>query len=192
MMDGNSKRPSKRTRTYGSSGRGGRVTHQAIADVAGVDRTTVTKVLNRSAGPTASEETKRRVFEAAARLGYDLASIHRAYKRGASRSEVGIPCALTVVLADGQVFDTGTAVVVDLSLEGALLGGISLPRDALPIARFTIRIDLSQTSELEGVVLEAKLARFAGSVEGRRELGVEFVELNPRDRERLERVLGGR
>ena len=66
-----------------------KVNQQAIAEFLGLDRTTVTKILNRDPKYSASEATKERVFRAAEILGYDFTTIRRPFKPeyGRTRSE---------------------------------------------------------------------------------------------------------
>jgi len=161
------------------------VTHRAIARAAGVDRTTVTKILNRDPNHSTTAGTRARVIEAAERLGHDFAMIRRPFYRQHPRCTVGLPCRLTVLLSEDRVFDAGTAVVVNMGLGGALLGEIELPRDGLPLERFTFLLEFPGTAELAGVAIEARLARLADSVAGRRRLAVAFEEMRGRDRAKL-------
>jgi len=60
------------------------VTSAEVAREAGVSRTTVSYVLNRTPGATISEATRRRVLDAADRLGYTPHPTARALRRGTS------------------------------------------------------------------------------------------------------------
>ena len=171
---------------YGAERRGGRalmkVNQKAIADLLGLDRTTVTKILNRDPKYSASEATREKVFRAAEILGYDFTSIRRPFKREHGRTEVDTPVEVTVTLEDGTVFDTGTATVGNLSVGGVLLTDIRLTRQVLPLRNFTILTKFREIPELAGLVGECEVVRFAGSsLSGEPELGVRFVNATHRD-----------
>jgi LacI family transcriptional regulator len=74
-----------------------RVTSRNVAERAGVSQTTVSLVLNNRAGASIPEETRRRVRDVAARLGYRPHASARALARG--RTDV-----LGIVLADEPDF----------------------------------------------------------------------------------------
>jgi hypothetical protein len=163
------------------------VNQKAIADFLGLDRTTVTKILNRDPRYSASEETKEKVFRAAEILGYDFTTIRRPFKREYGRSDVSTPCEVTVTLENGAVFDTGTAVVRNLSVGGALLSGIVFQKQVLPLQNFTLLIKFSELPELAGLVGECELVRLAGSAaRGEPEIGIRFVNATHRDRRRIQ------
>lgn len=61
-----------------------RVTSQDVAREAGVARSTVSYVLNRTPHQTIPDSTRRRVFDAAERLGYTPSSAARTLRRGRS------------------------------------------------------------------------------------------------------------
>lgn len=54
-----------------------RVTQSQIARRLGLDNSTCNKILNGAVGMTFSEDTKRRVFEMADKLGYDYSRPHK-------------------------------------------------------------------------------------------------------------------
>ena len=164
-----------------------KVNQQAIADFLGLDRTTVTKILNRDLKYSASEETKDRVFRAAEMLGYDFDTIRRPFKREHGRAEVNAPAEVTVTLEDGTVFDSGEAVVRNLSVGGALLTGMRLTRQVLPLQNFTILMKFRDIPELAGLIGECEIVRMAGSSDsGEPELGVHFINATHRDRRRIQ------
>ena len=164
-----------------------RVNQQAIADLLGLDRTTVTKILNRDPKYSASEDTKERVFRAAEMLGYDFDTIRRPFKREHGRSAIASPVEVTVTLEDGTVFQTGTAVVRNLSVGGALLADMRLGEQVLPLQNFTILVKFKDVPELAGLIGECEIVRMAGSSDsGEPELGVHFINATHRDRRRIQ------
>lgn len=163
------------------------VNQKAIADFLGLDRTTVTKILNRDPRYSASEETKEKVFRAAEILGYDFTTIRRPFKREYGRSEVNTPCNLTVTLEDGTVFDKGEATIRNLSVGGALLSMIKVSKNVLPLQNFTLLIEFGEIPELAGLVGECEVVRLAGSATtGEPEMGVRFINATHRDRRRIQ------
>ena len=164
-----------------------KVNQQAIADLLDLDRTTVTKILNRDPKYSASEATKERVFRAAELLGYDFTTIRRPFKREYGRSDVDTPCEMIVTLEDGTTFDSGKAVVRNLSVGGALVTNIETERQVLPLQNFTLLIKFLDITSLEGIVGECEIVRLAGSSEdGEPELGVRFINATHRDRRRIQ------
>ncbi len=177
-----------------------KVNQQAIADLLDLDRTTVTKILNRDPKYSASEATKERVFRAAELLGYDFTTIRRPFKREYGRSEINSPCEVTLTLEDGTVFDTGHAVMKNLSVGGALVSNIRTARQVLPLQNFTMLLKFQDESDeapslepLQGLVGECELVRLAGSSEdGEPELGVRFINATHRDRRRIQEFVDER
>lgn len=163
------------------------VSQKDIADLVGLDRTTVTRILNRDPKYSASPETRERVFRAAEILGYDFSIIRRPFKREYGRTDVDAPCGLTVKLGGDRLFDEGTAVVRNISVGGALLVGIRLPKGVLPLERFTILLRLDEVPDLQGLVGECEVVRLAGAAEsGGPELGVRFINASYQDRRRIQ------
>ncbi|WP_236067530.1 LacI family DNA-binding transcriptional regulator [Streptomyces brasiliscabiei] len=70
--------------------RGGRVTSGDVAKEAGVSRATVSYVLNDTPHQKIAEATRRRVWEAAARLGYAPSAAARALRTGRSDIVLGV------------------------------------------------------------------------------------------------------
>jgi len=170
-----------------------KVNQQAIADFLGLDRTTVTKILNRDPKYSASEATKERVFRAAEILGYDFTTIRRPFKREYGRTELDCAAEVTITLEDGTVFDTGTAAVKNLSVGGALLKEINLPKQVLPIQNFTMLIKIKEIPRLAGLVGECEVVRLAGSSDtGEPQLGVRFMNATHRDRRRIQEFVDKR
>ncbi len=170
-----------------------RVNQKAIANLLGLDRTTVTKILNRDPKYSASEATKERVFRAAEMLGYDFDTIRRPFKREFGRARIETPVKVTVTLEDGTIFQEGVAVVRDLSAGGALLADVRLGRQVLPLTNFTILVRFKDVPELAGLVGECEMVRMAGSSEtGEPEIGVRFINATHRDRRLIQEFVESR
>ena len=162
------------------------VNQKDLADYLGLDRTTVTKILNRDPKYSASEGTKSRVFRAAEKLGYDFSTIRRPFKREYGRTEVTAPCEVTLTLEDGQVFDTGSAYIHNIGVGGALLRNIRTEKMTLPLTNFTLTIRVNSIRDLGEVIGECEIVRMADSTESNEpELGVRFINTTHRDRRRI-------
>jgi transcriptional regulator with XRE-family HTH domain len=162
------------------------VSQQAIADALGLSRTTVTKILNRDPKYSASEATRDLVFSTAEKMGYDFTTIRRPFKREYGRTEVNANCEIQIYLEGSDTaFDKGLATARNIGVGGALITDMKLPKNALPLSRFTIRlrvVDIPQLTELQG---DCQVVRLSDSLEGRPELGVKFVNASVNDRKLL-------
>ena len=162
----------------------GRTTQKEVADRVGLSRTTVSKILSRAPRYYASESTRRKVFAAAEELDYDFTSIRRPYRRSHARAEVAAPCELSLTRASGEVFDNGTALLVNLSAGGALLSRVRTGRMVLPLEGFRIHVRLSGIEGLSDLVGECEIVRMSQKPDGP-EIGVRFLGTTPEDRRRI-------
>ena len=135
------------------------VSQKDIAEYLRLDRTTVTKILNRDPRYSASEETKERVFRAAEELGYDFTTIRRPFKREYGRVAIALPCELEIALEDETVFDHGRATVRNLGVGGALLTRLRTEKMVLPIARFRLKLRLPAAPDLAELSGECEIVR---------------------------------
>ncbi len=161
-------------------------TQKEIADKLGLSRTTISKILNRDPRYYANPKTKERVFATAEAMGYDFSSIRRPYKRGNVRAAVGAKCDLTILLNTGEIFDKGTAEVINISSGGALLGEIATARMVLPLESFKLLLRLSGIEELEDVVGECEIVRVSHTGSGGPHLGTCFTSTTPDDARRID------
>lgn len=118
------------------------VTQAQIARHAGVDVSTVNKILNRRHGPAYRKETIRRVFQAARRLGYDFGRLKHDHARRYPRKVVNLPVELSLYAPGDVLYERGRAVLRNVSLGGALLGALVLPGMRMPAGHFTMGIRL--------------------------------------------------
>ena len=169
------------------------VSQEDIAEALGIDRTTVSKILNRDPNYGASKETRDRVFALAEKLGYDFIAVRRPYRREYRRAELNAPAKFTILTENGETFDKGECVVNNLSVGGALLSNLKCKKMALPLANFTVRLRLAGAAGLSRLEGECELARFAREAEmGEPELGVRFVNLSDKARCRIEEFVASR
>jgi transcriptional regulator with XRE-family HTH domain len=162
------------------------VSQKDIAEYLGMDRSTVTKVLNRDPRYSASEKTRDLIFRTAERLGYDFTAIRRPYKREYGRIEINARGMVTINTEDGALFDEGQAVIRNLSIGGALLTGIRTSKMVLPLSPFRIKLRLLDVPELTDLDGECELVRInERDAKGEPQLGVRFVDVKLRDRRRI-------
>ena len=97
----------------------------------------------------------------------------RRYFRRWGRNEVNLPAKIEILTGAGKKFTTGTAVIRDVSLRGALLTSIKLKKPCLPASAFKLRLTFSST-KYKGIGALARPIRFGrGDVF---ELAVEFED----------------
>jgi transcriptional regulator with XRE-family HTH domain len=171
------------------------VSQQDIADALGLSRTTVTKILNRDPKYSACESTRELVFTTAEKMGYDFTTIRRPFKREYGRTEINAMCEVEIILdSTGELFDKGTCLARNIGVGGALLTQFKLPRDCVPLSKFTLRcrfVDMPVLSELIGQCQVVRISDSA-SDEGAPELGVRFVNATVTDRKILKDFVDAR
>jgi hypothetical protein len=134
------------------------VTQADVARRAGVDLSTVNRILNQRRAHKFRESTVRRVLEAARRLRFNLNRLRYFHRRRAERLGITINCSLSVRREDGTVFDQGRCIIRNLSPHGALITGVTFGRESLPLG--TVRLVLHPLEgPLRGVDLCAKIVR---------------------------------
>ncbi|MBN1809210.1 MAG: PilZ domain-containing protein [Planctomycetes bacterium] len=170
-----------------------KVSQKEIASRLKLDRTTVTKILNRDPNYSASPGTRERVFKAAEELGYDFASIRRPFRREYGRKVINAEAGMKIALEDGTVFDEGTCLLRNVSVGGALLARLSLTKMVLPLVNFTIMLSMPWQEGEEELVGECEVVRLAEATDtGEPELGVRFVNLTFTDKQRLRKFAAGK
>lgn len=165
------------------------VTHEDIAKKVGLSRTTVTKILNRDPSYVTSEKTRNDVFKAAEELGYNFMQIRRPFRREQTRVEVGSEVHISIIFKDGKVFDTGTAMLKNVSTSGALLTSIVTSKNVLPLRSFSIILRVKDCKELQDLVGECTMVRLSEEDEDESEtpeIGVRFLNISPRDKKRID------
>lgn len=97
----------------------------------------------------------------------------RVHYRETRRTDVEIPADIKVLLKDGTVFDAGTAVVLNISPSGALLGRVKLGKNSYPTGPFKLELIL-HGEDYDGIGIEAQPVRFEFEKGG---IGVKFDEI---------------
>ncbi len=162
------------------------VSQKDIAEYLGIDRSTVTKVLNRDPRYSASEKTRDLIFRTAERLGYDFTAIRRPFKREYGRVDVSAGARIELLNEDSSLFDEGEAIITNLSIGGALLTEIRTGMMMMPLKPFSIKISIVDVPELADLQGECELVRISDRGDsGQFQLGVRFVNAKLRDRRRI-------
>jgi transcriptional regulator with XRE-family HTH domain len=162
-----------------------KTTQEDIAKRLGIDRTTVSKVLNNAPGTYVGERTRVRIFDLARKLGYNFSRLRHTHRRNADRRIVQIPATIQIVLWDGSVYASGEATVVNLSADGAMLADVELKPPSIPIkpCYMTLSFTLEDLGEhakgrktpgtklsLRADIVRLRMVRFV-------EIAVKFVEI---------------
>lgn len=148
-----------------------------VAKRVGLDVSSVNKILNRRAGAVFKSSTVATVFKVAKQLGYSLERIKRSHGRAHERHAAGFPAELALIdAASGSSIDQGTCLVSDIAACGASLVDVQLPKGALPIKPFTVR--LRMRGEKQNVQVSGRVVRLTHIDKGLR-LGIAFQNVEP-------------
>lgn len=102
--------------------------------------------------------------------GFDV----RKYFRRWGRQSVNLPAKIEILLSGGKRFTTGTAIIKNISLKGALLGKFVLKKPYIPARPFTIKM-VFRSEKYEGIGAVARPIRFGTGHEF--EIAVAFEDL---------------
>ena len=157
------------------------ISKKEIAKSLGLDRSTVSKILNNYEVDKFNSETVNRVREAARRLGYV-----KTQRRLHPRRDVGGLAQARVILDDGREFSRGLVYVKNISNSGVLVEFLQVEGGAIPVAPFRLDIDVTESSSLRGVTLPCRPVRLTTSPENRLlGVGLSFLELDDARRGRI-------
>lgn len=162
-----------------------RATHQLIAKKLGLERSTVTKVLGQDRKCHFNPKTIQRIFKTAKRLGYDFSRMIRVKRREFDRKPANLKARIRLCLKNNDHFDSGHAVIENISPTGALLKKVSLPKRTLPLDPFTVDLTILQ-GRLKGVQAKGEVVRFAGS----HNMGMRFTEVDKASHKKLAQSVG--
>lgn len=119
-----------------------------------------------------SEDTKQRVFQAAAQRGYLHPAVVKPQRRTAPRERLKAKALIKVYLRDGSLYSKCRGEVADISSSGMLLR--SLEGGALLTKPFSLEIVLTN-SKLQGLIRKARPIHFAHQ-QDKPGLGVQFFD----------------
>jgi len=153
---------------------------------------TVNKILHRKKGSSFKKETVKAVYLAARELRYDVGGLKREHRRVHERQASAMAVLFRLYLENGKHFDSGTAVLRNVSLSGALLGAIVLPRKAIPVHPFLLGFHAPQ-GPLNDVEIVGRPVRLVHTSEGI-EIAMEFQGIRELELRRLRKIVstGGR
>ncbi len=157
------------------------ITQVEIARMLKLDVSTVNKILNRKAGTKFRPETVDKVQSIARKYGFDFAKLKFNHRRQHDRRSTNLPVRLTVKLKDGTLFDQGQSRLSDLSVGGARLTQLDLPKGVLPVHPFSLLI------EAEGFSLNAVPVRFITN--GNLDIAVTFTNVDDSLRRKLRKLV---
>jgi transcriptional regulator with XRE-family HTH domain len=152
-----------------------------------IDVSTVNKILHRKKGPKFKEETVKAVFKAARVLGYDLGSLKHDHRRRHERKSTAIAVELLIYLKEGQLYDSGTAILRNVSLSGALLGALVLPQKSIPVQLKAIGIRALE-GPLKDVEILGRPVRLVHAKEGV-EIAIEFMKTEDAQLKQLRKIV---
>lgn len=152
-----------------------------------IDVSSVNKILHRRKGPKFKKETVKRVFKAARELGYDVGGLKREHRRRDERRTTEMAVELRIYLENGRHFDLGTAILRNVSLSGALLGALVLPRKAIPVQAYMLGIRTLE-GPLKDVEIVGRPVRLVHSKAGV-EIAMEFHGLGEADLRQLRKIV---
>ena len=134
----------------------------------------IARISARTGKPIKDDQqgTSKSVFQAAGRAAEFFDHL-RTHYRETRRTPVSIKARIKILLPNGNVFDSGSAQVKNISPSGALLADVKLPKASYPIGPFKMEV-LMDGGDYEGIGLEALPVRFEHKSNG---LGVKFSEI---------------
>lgn len=156
-----------------------------VARLVGVNRCTVSKVLNNFPEPF-NEETKQKVFKAAAQIGYLHPSVVKPQRRKVPRKKFKANASIKVRLQNGSLCSECQGEVVNISTTGMLLRLLDGKRNLFPGEPFYLEINLTNP-RLQVPKLKARPVRF-DQKRNRLGLGVQFFDL-PKDDDQLLKLI---
>ena len=158
------------------------VSQQDIADRLGIDRTAVTKILNRTPGHSASKKTIEVVFKTAREMGYDFSRLRHTHGRRFERKPVQWQADLHIKLDDGSIWASGFGIVRNVSSYGAMVTDLDFKEGVLPIKPFMVVMTIKD-GELKGVTAECEVIRFKSHPYI--DMGLNVIQISDEDRDRI-------
>ena len=135
-----------------------KINHEAIARKVGLERSTVTKILNGDPKfeNHVPEETRVRVIKTAEKMGYFLYRTHRTNRRLYERNVTNKPTEIELK-KKGKVVNSGKARVRNISKSGALIDRIRLRKEYLPQLPFICAFTFGGLRPITGKVVRIQV-----------------------------------
>ena len=156
-------------------------TKKDIADYLGLDRSTVSKIMNNYDRDKFSPATVARVEQAARELGYA-----KSQRRQHPRAPLGLRAQVRIELESGSLYGQGEAQVKDISISGALLEDLKLDTMSIPMQPFRVALELNPEGAQQPFATMGRPVRFAmDPLENRMGLALTFPSLSSYERDFL-------
>jgi transcriptional regulator with XRE-family HTH domain len=152
------------------------VTQEMIAEKVGLDRSTVSKILNGKASDFVSRQTITKVIDAARELGYDFARLRHTHSRQFERTDLNLKAEYDILLESGEIYDSGKTLVANISEGSALLRQVMGSKGSLPLEPFSVSLIITE-GRLKGVSVLGNVTRL--EMRGELRIALEFVEVSP-------------
>lgn len=165
-----------------------KATQSDIARVSGVDQGTVSRILNKETRNSFSQETVDLVFRVAREIGYLHSSIVESNRRSSSRRKLDSPCNIKILIGTNTLYDSGKAVIGEISSSGILLKNLITSKHSLPLDKCKIDV-AANTQPLKGFHVRCDVVRFTGN-EHEFALALKYVNLNDQIKQKINTILG--
>ena len=140
------------------------------------------KILNNDPNFRPSPATRAKVLRKAQEMGFDYSRLRRIHRRKYKRTDVNISSELIIrKMHSNDVFDSGTAVIKDISQSGTSISELQLEGGSLPAAPFFCELKVTE-GLLKNMTFKANPVRIRSN--GQFFLGLEFYKI-PREQARL-------
>lgn len=161
-------------------------TQEIIARKVGLDRSTVSKILNGKASDFVSQKTVEKVIKAARELGYDFARLRHTHSRQFERAHLRMKARFKVILGTNEVYDSGNCVITNLSVGNALIEEMVSKDMSLPIKPFSVSLTIME-GRLKGISVLGRVTRL--EIRDHVRLAMEFVDVEPASARRLKKFI---
>lgn len=161
-------------------------TQEIIARKVGLDRSTVSKILNGKASDFVSQKTVGKVLKAARELGYDFGRLRHTHSRQFERAHLNLKAKFKVILGTGEVYDSGSCVITNLSVGNALIEEMVSKRWSLPMKPFSVSLTITE-GRLKGISMLGRVTRM--DIRDQVRLAMEFVEVDPASARKLRKFM---
>jgi transcriptional regulator with XRE-family HTH domain len=158
-----------------------------IAEKLNLDVSTVNKILRNPRLAKFNKETVHLVLKTAKEMGYEINRIVKyTHHRKAPRVQVHIPAEIRIIKRDGTFYDKGVAVIKEISVVGAKIADIDIPKKSFPLERFDVLLR-PKTGEFKGCLLKGEFTRIIRT--DKLSFGLTFTDVDQIALEKIERMV---
>jgi hypothetical protein len=127
------------------------------------------------------------VLKTAKEMGYEINRVVKyTHHRGAPRIQIHIPCEIRIIKRDGTFYDKGVAILKEISVVGAKIGDIDIPKKSFPLERFDVLLR-PKTGEFKGCLLKGELTRIIRT--DRLSFGLTFTDVDQVALEKIDKMV---